>query len=82
MRRSIERVTIFRTLLCECPKVELRGLEPLTPTLPGRGQPEKDVRAWIDQWNLDPTPFVWTKTAEEILDSLARYIARISGAGH
>ncbi len=43
---------------------------------------EKDVRAWIDQWNQDPRPFVWTKTAEEILDSLARYIARISGAGH
>ena len=43
---------------------------------------EKDVRAWIDQWNQDPKPFVWTKTAEEILDSLARYIARISGAGH
>ncbi len=29
-----------------------------------------------------PRPFTWTKTAEEILDSLARYIARISGAGH
>jgi len=43
---------------------------------------EKDVRAWIDQWNQDPKPFVWVKTAEEILDSLARYIARISGAGH
>lgn len=43
---------------------------------------EKDVRAWIAQWNTDPKPFVWTKTAEEILDSLARYIQRISGAGH
>ena len=43
---------------------------------------EKDVRAWIDTWNEDPRPFTWKKTAEEILDSLARYIARISGAGH
>jgi transposase len=43
---------------------------------------ENDVRGWIDQWNQDPRPFVWTKTAEEILDSLARYIARISDAGH
>ena len=43
---------------------------------------EKDLRAWIKDWNEDPKPFVWTKTAEEILDSLARYIQRISGAGH
>ncbi|MDT0470194.1 IS630 family transposase, partial [Streptomyces sp. DSM 41699] len=41
-----------------------------------------DLRAWIKNWNEDPKPFVWTKTAEEILDSLARYIQRISGAGH
>lgn len=43
---------------------------------------EKDVREWIKNWNADPKPFVWKKTAEEILDSLAKYIARISGAGH
>jgi transposase len=43
---------------------------------------ETDVRAWINDWNQHPKPFVWTKTAEEILDSLARYISRISGAGH
>ncbi len=43
---------------------------------------EADIRAWIADWNSNPKPFVWTKTAEEILDSLARYIARISDAGH
>lgn len=43
---------------------------------------EKDVRGWIKTWNEDPKPFVWKKTAEEILDSLARYISRISGAEH
>ncbi|MFG1886239.1 IS630 family transposase [Micromonospora sp. NPDC049102] len=43
---------------------------------------EKDIRAWIKDWNDNPKPFVWTKTAEEILDSLARYCKRISGAGH
>ncbi|MCQ4118093.1 IS630 family transposase, partial [Rhodococcus sp. FXJ9.536] len=37
---------------------------------------------WIKTWNDDPKPFVWHKTAEEILDSLAKYIARISDAGH
>ena len=43
---------------------------------------EADIRDWIENWNQNPRPFTWTKTAEEILDSLARYIARISGAGH
>lgn len=27
----------------------------------------------MKQWNSDPNPFVRTKTAEEILESLARY---------
>jgi len=43
---------------------------------------EADIRAWIRNWNEDPRPFVWKKTAEEILDSLARYCRRISDAGH
>jgi transposase len=43
---------------------------------------ENDVRDWIKAWNDDPKPFTWTKTADEILESLARYIARISDAGH
>ena len=43
---------------------------------------EADIRDWIEHWNQNPRPFAWTKTAEEILNSLAEYIARISGAGH
>src|ERR1700677_4537217 len=43
---------------------------------------EADIRAWTDTWNQNPRPFAWTKTAEEILDSLARYIAKISGAAY
>jgi transposase len=43
---------------------------------------EADIRTWIEHWNDDPRPFVWTKTAEEILDALAAYRQRISGAGH
>jgi transposase len=31
-----------------------------------------DIRAWIETWNENPRPFVWTKTANEILDSIAR----------
>jgi hypothetical protein len=38
--------------------------------------------SWINTWNDDPKPFRWTKTADEILDSLAKYMARISGAAH
>jgi transposase len=41
---------------------------------------EADIRTWMQQWNTDPKPFVWTKTAEEILESLAKYCRRISGA--
>ncbi len=43
---------------------------------------EADIRSWIKAWNDNPEPFVWKKSAEEILDSLARYLQRISGAGH
>ena len=43
---------------------------------------EADIRAWVENWNDDPKPFVWRKTAEEILDSLALYCRRISDAGH
>jgi transposase len=43
---------------------------------------EKQIRDWIADWNEDPRPFVWKKTAEEILDSLGRHLQRTSGAGH
>jgi hypothetical protein len=43
---------------------------------------EQDVRDWITTWNQNPKPFAWTKSAEEILESLTRYLQRISGAGH
>jgi transposase len=31
------------------------------------------IRTWITGWNEDPRPYVWHKTADEILDSLAAY---------
>ena len=43
---------------------------------------EAGIRTWIENWNQNPRPFTWNKTAGEILDSLAKYLARISGAGH
>ena len=43
---------------------------------------ERDIQSWIDQWNENPRPFTWTKTADEILERLSRYLQRIPGAGH
>jgi transposase len=43
---------------------------------------EADIRAWTTSWNQNPKPFVWKKSAEEILDSLSRYLQRTSGAGY
>jgi transposase len=41
-----------------------------------------DIRTWIDTWNENPRPFVWTKTADEILESIARYCNRINESRH
>ncbi len=41
-----------------------------------------DIRAWIDTWNDEPKPFVWTKTADQILDSITRYCGRINDSRH
>jgi transposase len=41
-----------------------------------------DIRAWINTWNEDPRPYVWTKTSEQILESIARYCTRINDSGH
>jgi transposase len=43
---------------------------------------ETDIRTWIDNWNRDPRPYIWTKTAEQILERLERLMQRINGAGH
>src|SRR3954471_15108576 len=40
------------------------------------------IRTWIANWNDSPKPFVWHKTADEILDNLAAYCQRINDSGH
>jgi transposase len=40
------------------------------------------IQSWIDTWNEAPRPFVWTKTADEILDTIAAYCQRINDSGH
>src|SRR3954453_16602846 len=41
-----------------------------------------DIRAWIESWNDNPRAFVRTKTADQILDSIARYCHRINESRH
>ena len=37
-----------------------------------------DIQAWVDAWNDDPKPFVWHKSADQILDRLAGYCTKIN----
>jgi len=34
---------------------------------------ESSINEWIEHWNDEPKPFVWHKSADEILDILAKY---------
>jgi transposase len=43
---------------------------------------EAAIRQYIAVTNKTPVPFVWTKTAEEILANVARFCHRISETGH
>ena len=67
------------------------ALDEVEPGRRGRGevqveawvaQLQQSIQAWIDTWNQDPRPFVWTKTADEILDTIATYCQRINDSGH
>jgi transposase len=41
-----------------------------------------DIRAWIEHSNHDPKPYVWTKTADQILENLTQYLTRINDSRH
>lgn len=43
---------------------------------------EAGVRRWINEWNTDPRPFVWTTTTDQILDTLTAYCGRINDSRH
>ncbi len=53
-------------------RVTRRGVHRSTTAL------EKDIKAFLNAHNEDPRPYVWTKTADQILDSLARYAKKAS----
>ena len=41
-----------------------------------------DIRAWIETSNENPRPYVWTKTADQILESIANYCNRTNHSRH
>lgn len=40
------------------------------------------ILRWVDTHNEDPRPFKWTKSADEILESVRRFCLRTSDSGH
>jgi len=36
-----------------------------------------DLDSWIANWNQDPKPFIWHKTADQILDTLKKYLTNL-----
>jgi len=36
-----------------------------------------DLDTWVSIWNENPKPFVWHKTADQILDSLKKYLVNL-----
>lgn len=43
---------------------------------------EQAINRYLATYNDDPKPFVWTKSADQILESLKRYCKRIYDSGH
>jgi transposase len=56
-------------------KLLRRGAHPTVRAL------NTDIRTWIKNWNENPRPYVWTKPAEQILESIARYCQRTNQTG-
>jgi len=45
-------------------------------------QLEQAIREYLDIYNADPQPFIWSKSADDILASIERFCLRISNSGH
>jgi transposase len=42
---------------------------------------EADIRKWINERNKNPRPFAWTKSADDILETVAEYCQQITDSG-
>ena len=45
-------------------------------------QLEQAIRLFLSIYNENPKPFIWVKTADQILESIRRFCVRTSGPGH
>ena len=45
-------------------------------------QLQQAIKQYLDLHNADPKPFVWTKSADDILSSIKRFCMRINETGH
>ena len=43
---------------------------------------EQAIKAYVNTYNENPKPFIWTKSADQILESIARFCKRTSDSGH
>lgn len=50
------------------------------PTATSKNSPviAGDIEKWAAAWNDNPTPFVWHRTADQILEHLAGYCPAIN----
>jgi transposase len=40
------------------------------------------IERWTAAWNESPRPFIWSKTADQILETVAAYCKQINDSGH
>jgi hypothetical protein len=57
-------------LVCDLQRSDHRSVQAL----------EAHMRAWINDWNEHPKPFIRAKTADEILDKLGRLPLRTTSS--
>ncbi len=49
-----------------------------TPLVHPVGELTEAIDVWVSHWNDDPKPFVWTKTAKEIITKVKRARAALN----
>jgi hypothetical protein len=48
----------------------------------GKSALRRHIADFLADWNRNPTPFVWTKTAQTLIRHHRRMVARISRTEH
>ena len=51
-------------------------------SFPSKAALRRHIEQFLNSWNDDPTPFVWTKSARRIVRDHRRIVARISRTAH